>query len=1038
MGCSSSKHDETQELAPQRITGLENNNDSTPPVRNTVGLGAQSQKSPGTSGPTSIPRNPSWHPPPAQIGIDVLHDDNNADIDIVAVQGLASNPDYAWIWQPQYNKTGQEGYPVDYFNWLKDLLPGGLTSSKISSRVMAFNYLSGYKSNAPQQKLSSLSGLLLDSLAIPRKNAIISATQESSPHLDIGASTAGIIFLGTPHYGCKVAQWSNIILALYSPFQTIERRIVTSLATEADELDDRLHEFTRWINHQGVPVVCFYETTKTDYSKLPGALKKLGEVLVVPQQSACITGLDHTKLDTDHSKMNKYFGEKDPSYRQVFGRIDQMALGARDLLSRRQTPVPIPKLQDLHKGDLYTCLQQMRVTDPRDILSDIKEKEFCDWQASDTSQFLRIAGPPGMGKTMMSTLIVEDIKNSVEISPDRAFVYFFCDDKAGEDRRMPAAILRSLIWQLLLQNNNLFRHLEEDIERHGLNSLFTGLFQDLAAMWRIFKSMVRDKQAGEVFILIDAFDECDSESRKELLARIPELFSASSGGPLGKVKLLVTSRLAIHDIESGFRPLGVTIELHSERIKKDLEEFIELKTQDLTMRNPGLRPSESQIRQDLKAGSEGTFLWVSLMVAEIQRSGVLNHKVKKLLKSPLRQLDEIYESILNQISPEKRSEAQFILHCMVAAKRPLTKMEMKIAYVTSELPVKNTRSEPVPRQKDVKDYDDILLACSSILTPMHEDKGDSETVSFCHQSVKDFLLKGSRTNREWYFTSTDKANLLVFQTCWKYLTAEDGLLGECLRGTSKQPGLKYVPGWDGKKLPTNHRFKKWTKRARTKSSEYVLLEYVYEMWDKHAISTYPAVKKDLEIDFNDALWLRDVWFLCAAKDGEVDMLNFLLTFDKDLMRKIDQSERTALSLAAGNDHVRAVERLLAAREVEIDAKDSIGRTPLSYAAEKGHVEVIKTLLATGKADIESKALFATRPLHWAAEAGHVDAVKKLLDMGAEVDAIDSIGRTPLSRTTDIHVYDLLRKRGAAEIEQRPKRRGSNSSSLYMPEFEPLF
>lgn len=83
MGCSSSKPDETQELAPQRITGLENNNDSTPPVRNTVGLGAQSQKSPGTSGPTSKPRNPSWHPPPAQIGIDVLHDDNNADIEYV-------------------------------------------------------------------------------------------------------------------------------------------------------------------------------------------------------------------------------------------------------------------------------------------------------------------------------------------------------------------------------------------------------------------------------------------------------------------------------------------------------------------------------------------------------------------------------------------------------------------------------------------------------------------------------------------------------------------------------------------------------------------------------------------------------------------------------------------------------------------------------------------------------------------------------------------------------------------------------------------
>jgi hypothetical protein len=89
---------------------------------------------------------------------------SNHRLSIVAVHGLAANPDYAWVWQPKNNPPNRRGYPAEYFNWLKELLP-----TKLSCRVMTFNYDSNWFMNAPQQGLSSIAGTLLDSLRNERE-----------------------------------------------------------------------------------------------------------------------------------------------------------------------------------------------------------------------------------------------------------------------------------------------------------------------------------------------------------------------------------------------------------------------------------------------------------------------------------------------------------------------------------------------------------------------------------------------------------------------------------------------------------------------------------------------------------------------------------------------------------------------------------------------------------------------------------------------------------------------------------------------------
>jgi len=79
--------------------------------------------------------------------------------------------------------------------------------------------------------------------------------------------------------------------------------------------------------------------------------------------------------------------------------------------------------------------------------------------------------------------------------------------------------------------------------------------------------------------------------------------------------------------------------------------------------------------------------------------------------------------------------------------------------------------------------------------------------------------------------------------------------------------------------------------------------------------------------------------------------------------------------------------------VEDKAKDWYGYTPLNRAAEHGHMKVLSLLLDRG-ADIEAKDNDGNTPLLWAINS-QTEALVFLLDRGADIEAKDSLGMTAL-------------------------------------------
>lgn len=240
---------------------------------------------------------------------------------IVAVHGLGANPDYAWVWLPKNNPPDNPSYPSKPLNWLSDLLPSKLLSSRLPCRVMAFNYDSKWFLKAPQQRLSNISDNLLNSLRNNREEvglcffdykqqitnnlpkaidrplifighsfggnlieqvcglldpglrsvvlniwqAIVSSRLHSE-YKHIAESTVGVIFLGTPHRGSEAAKWGVLIASLGVTLIETETRILDDLQEQSGTLIDRLHDFSSWLFSESVPVVCYWEQLASDYS----------------------------------------------------------------------------------------------------------------------------------------------------------------------------------------------------------------------------------------------------------------------------------------------------------------------------------------------------------------------------------------------------------------------------------------------------------------------------------------------------------------------------------------------------------------------------------------------------------------------------------------------------------------------------------------------------------------------------------------------------------------------------------------------------
>jgi predicted protein tyrosine phosphatase len=419
----------------------------------------------------------------------------------------------------------------------------------------------------------------------------------------------------------------------------------------------------------------------------------------------------------------------------VASTLEDLANSSRSIEKSLQSvneQVQAIQLSQLNEFD-KECLQQLRLTDPRDNKTRFEARlqegtynwilgspEFKEWQEKDNS-ILWIEGGAGTGKTMLMTGIINHLERRVTASNAENLSFFFCQ---AVDTRMNnvVLVLRGLMFLLISQQSWLISHVRQRYrEAGGLRFDDANAFYALSA---IFQRMLRDPSLEQVYLVVDALDECEIGLRQllELIAQTTQIQGA-------QVKWIVSSRHH-QDVEKRLaaRDNGIRLSLdkNSEYMDHALDEYINREVAQLEQisHNEHLQDEiQAKVRQ--KAG--GSFLWASAVFRELQhaKEWEMLRVLDDILGRGSKELTGIYDRMTAQIEEleaETRGLCFSVLSIIALAYRPLHVLELSVlARLDDHLTGETALIE-------------ILAHCGSFHTIQND------FVSLVHHSARDYLI----------------------------------------------------------------------------------------------------------------------------------------------------------------------------------------------------------------------------------------------------------------------------------------------------------
>lgn len=372
--------------------------------------------------------------------------------------------------------------------------------------------------------------------------------------------------------------------------------------------------------------------------------------------------------------------------------------------------------------------RQLIIEDKDELLRDcyawiFDDSSFDQWQTDQTCRLLWIKGDTGKGKTMLMIALIDRLADTKPGSTTIPPVYFFCQSTV-DTIRSATAVLRGLLWQLLSQHSRLGEDLYKKFNDTGKQ-----LFQGTNAFFEVASALsqiLNDPELEEVNILVDALDECDVDKEKLLDFLARETSKSNS-----KAKWIVSSRNHAdigQYLERSQQKSVLSLELNASHVALAVEAYIDHKTLALAREKKYNKELESQVKHELKAKADATFLWAALVLKELGRPSAKSRKALSTVKALPSTLNALYTRMFDQLERQDEDDREMcmnILRCVAVAHRPLQ---------LSELAVLADLDEDVADSEN--DIIELIECCGSFIDIRRE------TCHFVHQSAKDFLMAG--------------------------------------------------------------------------------------------------------------------------------------------------------------------------------------------------------------------------------------------------------------------------------------------------------
>ncbi|KAL4894380.1 ankyrin repeat-containing domain protein [Aspergillus ambiguus] len=376
-------------------------------------------------------------------------------------------------------------------------------------------------------------------------------------------------------------------------------------------------------------------------------------------------------------------------------------------------------------GDHHGNVKERRTPGTGEWL--LRDESFCKWERADSSGVFWLQGSPGTGKTYLTSRVIDLFQGMLGDPPkDEGFAFFYCN-KNEEDRGNARSIFRSYVRQLSTtptSPESIQTELKDACEKaraSGSNLSFETCRERIAESLDIYPKTT---------LVIDAFDECDPESRDLLIDALNNLLSQTKN----TVKVFISSR-PDPDIQALLAG-STSVSIQASHNQADIQKFLEQELDNLAKKTSFIGRLKNKIIDKLLDGCQGMFQWASLQVHQIVRCKTESSAWKRLENLPEdleKAYDEIWEEIESLEEPDKTLAKRALIWVMAAHKPMKTNMLLSAIRVGSK--------DDDPFLADEIDEQGLLSLCNNFLVI------DSRmgVWRFSHLSVTEYL----QTRRNW-------------------------------------------------------------------------------------------------------------------------------------------------------------------------------------------------------------------------------------------------------------------------------------------------
>ncbi|KAJ5535881.1 hypothetical protein N7513_009067 [Penicillium frequentans] len=587
----------------------------------------------------------------------------------------------------------------------------------------------------------------------------------------------------------------------------------------------------------------------------------------------------------------------------------------------------------------------------------LQSEKFCEWWNINSSAVLWLQGSIGTGKTFLTSMVIDHAMDHLKRSKNHTgFAYFYCN-RNEDSRRDPLCVLQSYVRQLSTavgRSGHMRRSLQVASDEARRQASQFGI--------KDCESQLLESVNGysQTIFVLDALDECEPDSRYQLIKAIGDLVSKSDR----LVKVFISSRPDI-DIKNAFKYRS-SIEILAMDNECDIEKFVNEEIEKPRQWGQISPQLQKDIVKAILDGSRGMFQWAYLQIKQVldlPTEADIRSRLGKLPPGLKNAYDEIYGKVT--ISPHAKVLVDRACKWVISACKPLNSDELLSAItIDCENDTSGFRKET--------DESCLQALCNNLLVLDSERRVWRVT----HLSVVEYF-----ENHHW---SLRQAHCHAAKVCLRLLNVKYkspvyhiNIEGSGDKHEAEVPNMNDVADH----FQTYVRYH-WVNHVRTYEEQGAKEEQGAEP------SLAELLKKFLgspnESSFQYRTWYRSL----DDAPWNWPRSSFLAGVDK---RKISPEEVTIYAMCRFSLSILLRDWWDNA-EITFRQENMNGENLLTIAAAAGCKSICETLVKRGlKAKITLSSEEYGRALAAAASRGHLDIARFLVEEGAKPDVVLSSG-----------------------------------------------